>query len=113
MSRETLETLRVVDADVHVHEDPAELAEYARPPWDVALRENRGTVNPLGLYDLDRNIRPVGVAYRDLIKAWRTLLPTQSVCLSVPVEMPSEQNEQLARLARRHVSHPHHAQPKV
>ena len=37
--RETLETLLVVDADVHVHEDPAELAEYAEPPWDVALRE--------------------------------------------------------------------------
>ena len=29
----------MVDADVHVHEDPAELAEYAEPPWDVALRE--------------------------------------------------------------------------
>ena len=38
-TRETLESLYVVDADVHVHEDPAELAEYAEPPWDVALRE--------------------------------------------------------------------------
>jgi predicted TIM-barrel fold metal-dependent hydrolase len=37
--RETLADLFVVDADVHVHEDPAELAEYAEPPWDVALRE--------------------------------------------------------------------------
>jgi hypothetical protein len=37
--RETLADLYVVDADVHVHEDPAELAEYAEPPWDVALRE--------------------------------------------------------------------------
>ena len=27
--------------------------------WDMALRENN-RVNPLGLYDLDRNIRPVG-----------------------------------------------------
>ena len=25
--------------------------------WDTALRENNGHVNPLGLYDLDRNIR--------------------------------------------------------
>jgi len=25
--------------------------------WDIALRENKGTVNPLGLYDLDRQIR--------------------------------------------------------
>ena len=37
--RETLADLFVVDADVHVHEDPGELAEYADPPWDVALRE--------------------------------------------------------------------------
>jgi predicted TIM-barrel fold metal-dependent hydrolase len=37
--RETLADLFVVDADVHVHEDPAELALYAESPWDVALRE--------------------------------------------------------------------------
>lgn len=37
--RETLADLFVVDADVHVHEDPAELAQYADQPWDVALRE--------------------------------------------------------------------------
>ncbi|MDQ6634341.1 MAG: amidohydrolase [Gemmatimonadota bacterium] len=37
--RETLADLFVVDADVHVHEDPVELAEYADPPWDVGLRE--------------------------------------------------------------------------
>jgi hypothetical protein len=37
--RETLADLFVVDADVHVHEDPAALAEYADRPWDVALRE--------------------------------------------------------------------------
>ena len=28
--------------------------------WDTALREDNGSVNPLGLYDLDRKIRPVG-----------------------------------------------------
>jgi uncharacterized protein len=37
--RDTLATIAVVDADVHVHEDPAALAEYAEPPWDTALRE--------------------------------------------------------------------------
>jgi predicted TIM-barrel fold metal-dependent hydrolase len=37
--RETLAEAFVVDADVHVHEDPAELADYAQAPWDVALRE--------------------------------------------------------------------------
>ncbi len=53
--------------------------------WDVILRENNGTVNPLGLYDLDRNIRPVGRAYQKLISDWRDVLPTQSVCLTVPL----------------------------
>jgi len=38
-TRETLDSVYVVDSDVHVHEDPAELAEYAVAPWDVALRE--------------------------------------------------------------------------
>jgi uncharacterized protein len=37
--RETLSDLFILDADVHVHEDPAELAEYADAPWDVGLRE--------------------------------------------------------------------------
>src|SRR5690606_5185781 len=62
--------------------------------WDSALRENNGTVNPLGLYDLDRNIRPVGRAYRQLIADWRDVLPTQSVCLAPPIAMPSKQNDQ-------------------
>jgi predicted TIM-barrel fold metal-dependent hydrolase len=38
-ARETLADIFVVDADVHLHEDPAELADYADPPWDTALRE--------------------------------------------------------------------------
>jgi len=58
--------------------------------WDIALRENRGIVSPLGLYDLDRNLRPVGQAYKDLIQSWRHLLPTRSICLTVPVELPKE-----------------------
>jgi beta-glucosidase len=58
--------------------------------WDTALREQNGHVNPLGLYDLDRNIRPVGRAYKQLIQKWRKVLPTQSVCLTVPVIRPSE-----------------------
>jgi beta-glucosidase len=58
--------------------------------WDSALREQNGHVNPLGLYDLDRNIRPVGRAYQQLIQRWRKVLPTQSVCLTVPVIRPAE-----------------------
>src|SRR5262249_16971902 len=45
--------------------------------WDTALRENNARVNPLGLYDLDRRIRPVGRAYRELVSQWRGILPTQ------------------------------------
>ena len=59
--------------------------------WDTALRENNGRVNPLGLYDLDRKIRAVGKAYKDLIRDWREVLPTQSVCLRVPIDWPDDQ----------------------
>ncbi|WP_343729254.1 family 1 glycosylhydrolase [Duganella sp.] len=58
--------------------------------WDCALREDRGVVNHLGLYDLDRKIRPVGTAYRDLIQKWSAVLPTKSVCLQVPVLCPDD-----------------------
>ena len=37
VSKETLADLYVVDADVHVHENPAEMAEYADHPWDISL----------------------------------------------------------------------------
>jgi beta-glucosidase/6-phospho-beta-glucosidase/beta-galactosidase len=45
--------------------------------WDTELRETAGRVNPWGLYDLDRKIRPVGEAYRDLIREFSglSLLP--------------------------------------
>ena len=58
--------------------------------WDTALRENNGRVNPLGLFDLDRNIRPVGKAYKQLISDWRDVLPMQSVCMVAPIATPSE-----------------------
>jgi beta-glucosidase/6-phospho-beta-glucosidase/beta-galactosidase len=68
--------------------------------WDTALREENDRVNPLGLYDLDRNIRPVGTAYRKLIEDWQTVLPTQSVCLIVPVIKPHEYDFPWARRRR-------------
>ena len=49
--------------------------------WDSALVADAGTVNPLGLCDLDRNIRPVGECYRRLIAQWREILPTESLSL--------------------------------
>jgi beta-glucosidase/6-phospho-beta-glucosidase/beta-galactosidase len=53
--------------------------------WDIALREKKGNVHPVGLYDLDRNIRNVGRAFKELINDWRKVLPTASVCLQVPI----------------------------
>ena len=50
--------------------------------WDTALRENAGRVNPVGLYDLNRKIRPVGEAYKQLIEQWREILPTESFSIS-------------------------------
>jgi beta-glucosidase/6-phospho-beta-glucosidase/beta-galactosidase len=68
--------------------------------WDSALCENNGNVNALGLYDLNRQIRPVGKAYCQLIRDWNQVLPTQSVCLQVPIVMPSEHNEHWAKKQR-------------
>jgi hypothetical protein len=56
--------------------------------WSTALREDNNRVDPVGLYDLNRNIRPVGKAYRQLINDWRQVLPTNSVCLNVPILLP-------------------------
>ena len=68
--------------------------------WDTALRENNNRIIPVGLFDLERKIRPVGKVYKKLIHDWRKVLPTQSVCLRVPLDLPSEQDEKHARKAR-------------
>ena len=46
--------------------------------WDTALREDNNRVNPLGLYDLDRNIRPVGRSYKKLISQWKDIMTKES-----------------------------------
>ena len=78
--------------------------------WDTALRERNGHVHPVGLYDLERRIRPVGQAFRQLIADWRDVLPTQSVCLTVPVVMPchagGEQARDQQQRARRMINQP-------
>ncbi len=55
--------------------------------WASALTVNEGKVDPLGLFDLDRRIRPVGRAFKKLIEQWREVLPTQSWCLQVPLTL--------------------------
>jgi beta-glucosidase/6-phospho-beta-glucosidase/beta-galactosidase len=46
--------------------------------WDTALREDNGNVNSLGLYDLDRKIRPAGKEYINIIKQWKNVLRDES-----------------------------------
>jgi beta-glucosidase/6-phospho-beta-glucosidase/beta-galactosidase len=46
--------------------------------WDTALREDAGRVNELGLYDLDRNMMPVGKAYKKIINQWADVLASES-----------------------------------
>ncbi|MEI6950559.1 family 1 glycosylhydrolase [Paraflavisolibacter sp. H34] len=50
--------------------------------WDTALREDAGRVNPLGLFDLDRAIMPVGRAYKKLIHQWSAVLAAESFGLN-------------------------------
>ena len=64
--------------------------------WDTALREKNNRVHPVGLYDLNREIRAVGRSYKQLIRDWRDVLPTQSICLNVPVVRPSEYRDPMA-----------------
>ena len=50
--------------------------------WDTALREDNRHVDTLGLYDLNRKIRPVGIAYKELVAEWRDILPLETFSLS-------------------------------
>jgi beta-glucosidase len=61
--------------------------------WDTALREDNGRVYPVGLYDLDRNIRAVGRAYKKLIREWdfTPLLPNGPLTLIGGWDMAAEQ----------------------
>jgi len=51
--------------------------------WNTALVEDSCCINPLGLYDLDRKIRPVGEAYKRMMQDWEAMLPTGSFSLGV------------------------------
>jgi beta-glucosidase/6-phospho-beta-glucosidase/beta-galactosidase len=57
--------------------------------WHVSLRERHGHANPRGLYDLSRNPRAVGRAYRKLVADWKPVLAAQSACLTLPVTLPA------------------------
>jgi beta-glucosidase/6-phospho-beta-glucosidase/beta-galactosidase len=46
--------------------------------WDTALREDNNRVHEVGLFDLDRNILPVGRAYKRIIQQWQDVLESES-----------------------------------
>lgn len=50
--------------------------------WDTALREDAGRVNTMGLYDLDRNIMPVGRVYKKIIEQWKDVIEEESFGLN-------------------------------
>jgi hypothetical protein len=68
--------------------------------WDILLQKKRDNVHAVGLYDLDRNIRPAGRAYKRIIEQWRNVLPMQSVCLQLPIVEPGEYDEPWAARRR-------------
>jgi len=39
--------------------------------WNIGLTRSQGNVNPVGLFDLNRDPRPVAVAYRRLLEMYR------------------------------------------
>jgi beta-glucosidase/6-phospho-beta-glucosidase/beta-galactosidase len=71
--------------------------------WDTALREDNHRINPLGLFNLHRNIQPVGEAYRHLIQQWRGKMPMSSLFRDViALNRPAPQT----RSHRRTKKHP-------
>jgi beta-glucosidase/6-phospho-beta-glucosidase/beta-galactosidase len=49
--------------------------------WDSLLGNDAGRVNQFGLCDLDRRIRPVGEAYRELIQTWKGQVDNEFLCV--------------------------------
>jgi beta-glucosidase len=48
--------------------------------WQHALRVERNDLHPVGLFDLDRRQRPVGEAYKKLIRAYSPVLANPDPC---------------------------------
>ena len=74
--------------------------------WDSALTQDRGVVNPLGLFDLQRRPRPVAAAYRELLLQFGSepLLPNSSVLTFQSETAPTTESRpefESGRLGRR------------
>lgn len=46
--------------------------------WDSALRNDAGNINSLGLYDINRRMRPVGYEFKHLISQWKEVIANES-----------------------------------
>jgi beta-glucosidase/6-phospho-beta-glucosidase/beta-galactosidase len=46
--------------------------------WQHALRVERNDLHPVGMYDLQRRIRPVGARYQEIVRTWRARLEEQA-----------------------------------
>ena len=76
------------------------LAHRPGRPGTSRSAARRGTVNPLGLCDLDRNLRAVGRACKTHPR-WRRVLPTQSACLRIARGAPERHRQTVGRRGRR------------
>ena len=54
--------------------------------WDSALTKDNNNVNALGLFDLNRKIRPVGTEYKKLINTWKEVLSYECYGLHFDIE---------------------------
>lgn len=52
--------------------------------WDTALREDAHRMHPVGLFDLNREIRPAGVEYKQLIQKWAGFLSSEAPVIAYP-----------------------------
>lgn len=51
--------------------------------WDSKLTKDDGNLNKLGLFDMDRKIRPVGKSYKELIAQWKDLMNDETLGMHV------------------------------
>jgi len=51
---------------------------YDQVDWDIALREDKGRVNEVGLHDLDRKLMPIGTVYKKIIEQWKDVIVEES-----------------------------------
>jgi beta-glucosidase/6-phospho-beta-glucosidase/beta-galactosidase len=69
--------------------------------WDIALREPLGNVNPVGLFDLNRDPRMVGLAYEHLVRLFEAEMSRDPMLESVLHQPRGETDNR----RNRHVEH--------